>query len=265
VSGGLNLDKDNIVVGTVHSLQGAERDVVIFSPVYDVNAAHSLFFDNDVNMLNVAVSRARNSFLVFGDMGIFRLDRGHGKAPSAILAKYLFADPSCTIVDVESTANMDVEVAIPERGRAETVRKPKIFICYASEDFSIAAEMYEHLKQSGYDPWLDKRSLVAGQRWDYEIKKAVKEAEFFLVLFSQKSVGKRGYVQREFKLAIQSLEEIPEGEIYLIPIKIDDCLVPSQFAEFQWVDLQGVDSYDGVRKAIQFQLSLAARQRGVTK
>jgi hypothetical protein len=144
-------------------------------------------------------------------------------------------------------------------------KKPKIFICHANEDSDVGMDIYQRLKESGYDPWLDKKSLMVGQNWDFEIKKAVKEAEFFVVLLSQNSVSKRGYVQREFKLAMEQLEEIPEGEIYLIPIKTDDCLVPSQFAGYQWVDLKGAEAHDEIRRAIQFQLSSAARQSASTK
>lgn len=42
-------------------------------------------------MLNVAVSRARDSFLVFGDMGTFVPGTS---APSSVLAKYLFQSES---------------------------------------------------------------------------------------------------------------------------------------------------------------------------
>ncbi|AKG05346.1 hypothetical protein AAV35_011530 [Salimicrobium jeotgali] len=77
----------NVVVGTVHSLQGAERDVIIFSSVYSSN--NSFFFDKGVNMLNVAVSRAKQSFLVFGNMKIFHKE---GNKPSNLLARYMFSD-----------------------------------------------------------------------------------------------------------------------------------------------------------------------------
>ena len=56
-----------MTVGTVHALQGAERDVVIFSPVYSKHADGG-FIDLSPSMLNVAVSRAKDAFLVFGDM-----------------------------------------------------------------------------------------------------------------------------------------------------------------------------------------------------
>ena len=63
--------------------------MVLFSPVYCNRDPKGYFFDQGLNMLNVAVSRAKDSFLVFGDMDI--LDPNL-KTPSGILARYLFAD-----------------------------------------------------------------------------------------------------------------------------------------------------------------------------
>ena len=53
----------NITVDTVHKFQWDEKDIILFSTVYP-NAKSSDFLNN-VNLLNVAVSRARNSFLIF--------------------------------------------------------------------------------------------------------------------------------------------------------------------------------------------------------
>lgn len=60
-----NLDK--ILVGTVHSFQGSEREIIIFSPTVDKNY-NGIHFSNhdDGNMMNVAVSRAKSAFWVFG-------------------------------------------------------------------------------------------------------------------------------------------------------------------------------------------------------
>lgn len=56
---------ENILVDTVHKFQWDEKDIILFSTVFP-NAKASIFL-NDVNLLNVAVSRARNSFLIFWD------------------------------------------------------------------------------------------------------------------------------------------------------------------------------------------------------
>lgn len=75
-------------IGTVHALQGAERPVILFSSVYGPGDTGTMFFDRDnkPNMLNVAVSRAKDSFIVFGNKNI--LDPQSDK-PSGILAKHL--------------------------------------------------------------------------------------------------------------------------------------------------------------------------------
>jgi hypothetical protein len=97
---GLLLDsenKDNWKCGTVHSLQGAEKEIIIFSPVYTyTDKNNSFFFDKTKDMLNVAVSRAKCSFLVFGDMSIMDSKKKH--LPSGLLSSYIFADSSNEII-----------------------------------------------------------------------------------------------------------------------------------------------------------------------
>lgn len=79
-----------MTVGTVHALQGAERAIIIFSPT-NSDSRQPLFMDygNKTNMLNVAVTRAKHSFLVFGNMEIFKM--GQYK-PSSFLAELLYED-----------------------------------------------------------------------------------------------------------------------------------------------------------------------------
>jgi energy-coupling factor transporter ATP-binding protein EcfA2 len=77
-----------LTVGTVHSLQGDERLIVLFSSVYgDGDQSIGKFYDRSHNMLNVAVSRAKDCFLAFGHPDIFGKD---GKErPSGRLRKRL--------------------------------------------------------------------------------------------------------------------------------------------------------------------------------
>ena len=80
-----------MTVGTVHSLQGAQYPLVIFSPVNSPgDTSYFMEAGGKYNMLNVAVSRAQYHFLVFGHMNIFRPDRN---TPSGNLAKWLFDSP----------------------------------------------------------------------------------------------------------------------------------------------------------------------------
>ncbi len=79
---------NDIKLGTVHALQGAERSIILFSSVYTNQDEGTMFFekDNKPNMLNVSVSRAKDSFILFGDTRIFDETQN---TPSGVLKKHL--------------------------------------------------------------------------------------------------------------------------------------------------------------------------------
>ncbi|SEG75626.1 ATP-binding protein [Paenibacillus sp. UNC499MF] len=55
-----------ISVGTVHTFQGAERNVILLSTVYGKQEG-CFFLDANKSLMNVAVSRAKDHFFVFGE------------------------------------------------------------------------------------------------------------------------------------------------------------------------------------------------------
>ena len=60
-------DIKKVTIGTVHRLQGAERPIVCFSLVEGVAQAAGSFIDRDATLMNVAVSRAKSSFIIFAN------------------------------------------------------------------------------------------------------------------------------------------------------------------------------------------------------
>ena len=94
-----------MTVGTVHSLQGAERPIIIFSSVYSKHA-NGGFIDKSPSLLNVAVSRAQNSFLVFGDMDVFEVVSK--TTPRGQLATLLFQS-SANALQFESRPRPDLK------------------------------------------------------------------------------------------------------------------------------------------------------------
>jgi superfamily I DNA and/or RNA helicase len=81
-------DTSIMKLGTVHALQGAERPIIVFSMVYGPGDTGIMFFDRDnkPNMLNVAVSRAQDSFIVFANTAVLNKS---AMSPSGILSNYM--------------------------------------------------------------------------------------------------------------------------------------------------------------------------------
>ncbi len=135
----------------------------------------------------------------------------------------------------------------------------RIFLAHASEDKPRARKLYDDLKARGFDPWLDAVDLMPGQIWKAEIPKAIRQAEMFLACLSSRSIEKRGYVQREFREALSAFAERPPGSIYLIPVRLDDCVVPDldipdlglKLRDIQWVDLWEEGAFDRLVATIE--------------
>jgi hypothetical protein len=61
-------------------------------------------------------------------------------------------------------------------------------------------------------------------------------------------VVKEGYIQREYKHSMSYQEEKPEGTIFVIPVRLDDCEMPFFIRELQWVNYP--DGYDRLVQAL---------------
>ena len=135
----------------------------------------------------------------------------------------------------------------------------RIFLAHASEDKAAVTDLYYRLKESGFEPWLDKVNLLAGQSWRAEIPKAIKNSHVFIACLSQQSVKKQGYIQREFRMALNEMADRPPGQIFLIPVCLDKCQVPDlrqeeygiSLSDYQWVNLYESDGYDRLVQGIR--------------
>jgi hypothetical protein len=94
-------------------------------------------------------------------------------------------------------------------------KQPKVFISYAREDVGPARRLFDSLTEAGAEPWLDVENLLPGQHWELEIEKAIKQTDFVIALLSSKSMRKRGFMQQELRSALSTLDEIPEGDVFL--------------------------------------------------
>ncbi|WP_233237987.1 TIR domain-containing protein [Bordetella sp. LUAb4] len=132
----------------------------------------------------------------------------------------------------------------------------QIFLSYGSPDLAQARTLYNRLKARGLNVWFDKEELLPGQRWDFEIKRALRQSDIVLFLVSSSSIERRGYVQREMKLAINHLEEKLPGDIYAIPILLDKGVkLEGPLSDIQYISANEAGFEDVLVSAIEKQLS----------
>jgi hypothetical protein len=136
-------------------------------------------------------------------------------------------------------------------GKEHGLNTAQIFLSYAREDEERVEQLYQKLSDAGFKPWMAKKDLVGGERWKSRISQAIRRSDLFLACLSANSVDKRGFVQREIKDALDIWREKLESDIYLIPVRLEDCEVLESLRDFHWVNLFEEDGLTRLVEAIQ--------------
>jgi len=126
----------------------------------------------------------------------------------------------------------------------------QIFLSYAWEDEQRVMDLYQELHNAGFRPWMAKMDILPGETWETSIRQAIKGSDFFLVCLSANSIDKRGFLQKEIDEALDIQREMLDSDIYLIPVRLEDCQVPTKLLHIQWVDLFEKDGWIRLTKAI---------------
>ncbi|MDD2923041.1 MAG: SUMF1/EgtB/PvdO family nonheme iron enzyme [Anaerolineales bacterium] len=117
------------------------------------------------------------------------------------------------------------------------MKKIRVFLVHAVQDKPTVRDLYARLKSEAWiDPWFDEENLLPGQNWDLEIQKALRGIDAIIICLSKLSIAKEGYIQKEIKRALDICDEKPDGTIYIIPLRLDDCEIPFRLQKFHWVD-----------------------------
>ncbi len=141
-----------------------------------------------------------------------------------------------------------------------------VFLCHSSGDKNAVRDLYKRLCAEGFDPWLDEEKLLPGQDWRQEIPKAVRTSDVVIVCLSPRAVNKAGYIQKEIKYALDVADEQPEGSIFIIPLKLEECDAPEQLRRWQCANYFEESGYKRLVYALRkVQEEAGSREKGRQK
>jgi hypothetical protein len=70
---------------------------------------------------------------------------------------------------------------------------------------------------------------------------------------------KEGFVQKELVYALDVAQEKPDGAVFLIPVRLEDCQIPHRLRSWQCIDLFVPGGYEKLKLALHER----ARQVGL--
>ena len=135
----------------------------------------------------------------------------------------------------------------------------RVFLAYVEEDKAQVMDIYEALEDAGFSPWMDKKRLLAGQNWPRAIEQAIRGSDIFMPCFSRRATQKRGRFQSELRFALSCAELHPIDATFLMPVRLEECEVPSAIAaNIQYVDL--FPDWEGAIRRLIKALAKAGRR-----
>ena len=136
--------------------------------------------------------------------------------------------------------------------------RPRVFLAYVEEDLPAVRKLYRRLEGEGFEPWLDKEKLLPGQNWPRAIERAIEVSDFFIACFSRRSETKRGHFHCELRYALECAGRMPLEDVYVIPVRLDDCQVPGRIRQ----RIQYVDLFPDWDRGVQRVIRTIVRQSG---
>ena len=113
-------------------------------------------------------------------------------------------------------------------------RRNRVFISYSHNDRDVAHRIADSLQREQIDVVIDYKDISGGENIFEQIRYMYESSETVIVLLSQ-SLFSSDYFQYEFPQYF--FEEARKRKINVIPILIEKCQVPSDFLEFEVVNL----------------------------
>jgi hypothetical protein len=127
----------------------------------------------------------------------------------------------------------------------------RIFLLYARSDQEAVRRLYRRLVRDGAEVWFDQAKLTPGQDWAYEIRKAIHRSDAVIACLSRQFNKQGGYRHEELRIALEKAGSLPDGEIFLIPARLEQCELPQPLQRFQRVDLFTARGYRQLIRALR--------------
>jgi hypothetical protein len=135
-----------------------------------------------------------------------------------------------------------------------TTQRASVFLIHAHSDRETVHKLYQRLVKDGITAWLDAEQLQPGQDWQNEIRNALLKCDTVIVCLSCRFDKQQGYRHEELKLALEKSNFLPDDEVFIIPIRLEECEMPESLRHLHRVDLFKAGGYKRLLRALPRQV-----------
>ena len=126
---------------------------------------------------------------------------------------------------------------------------PGVFISHNQKDKPFVRRLKEDLKSHGIHIWVDEDEMKVGDSLTQKIERGIKDNDFVIGVISHNSINSK-WVQKELSISI--VEEIESNKPKVLPIRLDDCEMPTMLSDKIYADFSTDEKYDeGLSKLLE--------------
>lgn len=125
-----------------------------------------------------------------------------------------------------------------------------VFLVYAHHDKEAVHKLFTRMTKDGVKVWLDSETLQPGQDWQHEIRRTLLASDFVLICLSKNFNQQQGYRHEEMKLALEKASLLTHDEIFIIPVRLEECEMPEALRHLHRVDLFTASGYKKLLRTV---------------
>ncbi|NOV30801.1 toll/interleukin-1 receptor domain-containing protein [Methylomonas sp. ZR1] len=118
----------------------------------------------------------------------------------------------------------------------QSERGAKLFLSHSSKDKGFVRGLAVDLKHIGHQVWLDEWEILIGESIPKRVAEGLEDSDFVAVVLSKSAVESR-WVENEWHS--KYWDEINQERVAVLPILIDDCMVPTLLKTKKYADFRG--------------------------
>lgn len=110
-----------------------------------------------------------------------------------------------------------------------------IFVSHSSADKNFVRSLAVDLAEMGHRPWVDEWQILGGESIPTKIAEGLAGADYVILVLSKNSVASK-WVENEWQA--KHWDEISSRRIFVIPVLIEDCEIPTLLKMKKYIDFR---------------------------
>ena len=110
------------------------------------------------------------------------------------------------------------------------------FISHSPGDSKTALEIHDFLRSHRFNPWLDRESILPGERRLPALLRAIRGSTAFVYCLSRNSIFPRRTLLSEVQAAEKKEGVPPEDAMFTVTVRVDNCDLPPHFMKYPTID-----------------------------